>query len=59
MIFIRPTILRDRASGQDATKRKFDYIKAQEVLNDARAQQDFNRFLNDITGVSETNENQN
>jgi len=59
MIFIRPTILRDRASGQEATRRKFDYIRAQEVLNDARAQQDFNRFLNDITGIPSKDEPQN
>lgn len=51
MIFIRPTIIRDRETARSATKRKFDYIRAQEVLNDARAQQDFNRLLNDITGV--------
>lgn len=51
MIFIRPTILRDRSSARAATRRKFDFIRAQEVLNDARAQEDFNRLLNDITGV--------
>ena len=53
MIFIRPTIIRDQATAQRATRRKFDYIRAQEVLNDARAQEDFNRLLNDITGLGE------
>lgn len=51
MIFIRPTIIRDRITAQTATRRKFDLIRAQEVLNDPRAQADFDRLLNDITGI--------
>ena len=55
MIFIRPTIIRDRATANSATRRKFDYIRAQEVLNDPRAQEDFDRLLNDITGARDGN----
>ncbi|MEM1192564.1 MAG: type II secretion system secretin GspD [Pseudomonadota bacterium] len=55
MIFIRPTIIRDRQTANSATRRKFDYIRAQEVLNDPRAQDDFNRLIDDITGVDPQN----
>ncbi len=53
MIFIRPTIIRDQETARNATRRKFDYIRAQEVLNDDRGQEDFNRLLIDITGVED------
>ncbi|MEO1150422.1 MAG: type II secretion system secretin GspD [Pseudomonadota bacterium] len=55
MIFIRPTIIRDRQTANAATRRKFDYIRAQEVLNDPRAQEDFNRLIDDITGIEPQN----
>ena len=51
MIFIRPTILRDREMALQATRRKYDYIRGQEMLNDPRAQEDFNRVLNEVTGL--------
>jgi len=57
MIFIRPTIIRDRNTARTATGHKFDYIRAQDILNDSRAQEDFDRVLNDITGIGQKNEN--
>ena len=34
MVFIRPTIIRDRDEARDVTRRSYRYIRAEEILND-------------------------
>ena len=34
MVFIRPTIIRDRNEARDVTRRSYRYIRAEELLND-------------------------
>jgi general secretion pathway protein D len=34
MVFIRPTIIRDRDEARDVTRRSYRYIRAEELLND-------------------------
>ena len=52
MVFIRPTIIRDRETAATATKRKFDYMRARELLRDGAAISDMERLINEVTGVS-------
>ena len=53
MVFIRPTIIRDRETAKAATTRKFDYMRARELLRDGSAVSDMERLINEVTGVSE------
>ncbi len=53
MVFIRPTIIRDRATAQAATKRKFDYIRARELLRDGGPVSNMERLIDEVTGVGE------
>jgi len=51
VIFIRPTIVRDRATARRVTQRKYDYIRAEQLLQ--RGGSDvpgLDRFMNDIIG---------
>lgn len=52
MVFIRPTIIRDRETAATATGRKFDYMRARELLRDGAAISDMERLINEVTGVS-------
>lgn len=50
MVFIRPTILRDRESASAATRKKMDYIKAREMLTSGRPVSDLERLIEQVTG---------
>jgi general secretion pathway protein D len=50
MVFIRPTIIRDRASAVSVTDRKMDYINAREQLRTGRPQTDLERLIEQVTG---------
>ena len=53
MVFLRPTIIRDRASAENVTRKKFDYIKARELLSSGRAQSELERLIDQVTGGDE------
>jgi general secretion pathway protein D len=50
MVFLRPTIIRDRAAGESVTRKKFDYIKARELLSTGRPQSELERLIEQVTG---------
>jgi general secretion pathway protein D len=52
MVFLRPTIIRDKATAQAATKKKFDYLRARELLRSGEAQTDLERLIEQVTGVT-------
>lgn len=54
MVFIRPTILRDRETAQAATTRKFDYMRARELLRDGAPVSEMERLIEEVTGVGPT-----
>ncbi len=51
MVFIRPTIIRDQETADAATRRKFDYIRARELLRDGSPTSEMERLINEVTGV--------
>jgi len=51
MVFIRPTILRDRDSSAIATQRKFDYIRAREQLYRGEPTSNMEELIDQVTGV--------
>ncbi|MHA7873162.1 MAG: type II secretion system secretin GspD, partial [Hyphococcus sp.] len=51
MVFIRPTIIRDGFTARSATKRKFDYIRAREILNTGSPVSEIERLIDDVTGL--------
>lgn len=51
MVFIRPTILRDQTSAQQATSKKLDYLRAREMLYTGSAKSDLDRLIEQVTGV--------
>ncbi len=53
MVFIRPTIIRDQATAQAATKRKFDYMRARELLRDGGPTSDMERLIEQVTGAGD------
>jgi general secretion pathway protein D len=57
MVFLRPTIIRDRASGESVTRKKFDYIKARELLSTGRPQSEMERLIEQVTGGYEPDGN--
>ena len=51
VIFIRPTIVRDAATARRVTERKYDYIRAEQLLKSEESQVPaLDRFLNDVIG---------
>ncbi len=50
MVFIRPTILRDRDTASAATRKKMDYIRAREMLSSGRPVSDMERLIDQVTG---------
>jgi general secretion pathway protein D len=50
MVFLRPSIIRDRAAGESVTRKKFDYIKARELLSTGRPQSEIERLIDQVTG---------
>jgi general secretion pathway protein D len=51
MVFIRPTIIRDQETARALTTRKFDYIRARELLNTGRPVSDLDRLIDEATGL--------
>lgn len=51
MVFVRPSILRDRAAAEQASRRKYDYVKAQELLYRGEPQSALERLIDEVTGV--------
>lgn len=58
MVFIRPTILRDRDTAASATRRKMDYIQAQEVLSSGGPRSDLERLIEQATGAPKNDSDQ-
>ena len=52
MVFIRPTIIRDRSTANAATARKFDYMRARELLRSGEPASEMERLINEVTGVT-------
>lgn len=50
MVFIRPTILRDQETARAATRKKLDYIRAQELMTGG-PRTDIERLIEQVTGV--------
>ncbi len=50
VVFLRPTIIRDRAAGQAVTQKKLDYIKARELLSSGGPQSEIERLIDQVTG---------
>ncbi|MEM9616571.1 MAG: type II secretion system secretin GspD [Pseudomonadota bacterium] len=51
MVFIRPTIIRDPDTARAATRRKFDYIKAREILTSGAPTSEMERLIDQVTGL--------
>ena len=51
MVFIRPTIIRDKETARAATDRKFDYIKAREILNSGEPLSGMEQLIQRVTGL--------
>lgn len=51
MVFLRPTVLRDKATADAVTKKKFDYIRARELLVTGRPESQLDRLIREVTGV--------
>ena len=50
MIFIKPTIVRDRGSANAVTARNYNYIRAQELLRGEQAGVSIDTFLDEVLG---------
>ena len=50
MVFLRPSIIRDRAAGDSVTRKKLEYIKARELLSTGRPQSELERLIDQVTG---------
>lgn len=53
MVFLRPTIIRDRTTAAAATAKKLDYIKAREILKTGRPTSELERLIEEVTGAAE------
>jgi len=53
MLFIKPTIIRDRSTARSATSKKMDYIRARELMSTDRPKSELDRLIEQATGVSE------
>lgn len=51
MVFIRPTIIRDPETARAATRRKFDYIRAREILTSGAPISEMERLIDQVTGL--------
>ncbi len=56
MVFIRPTILRDRESAAAATRKKLDYIRAREILYYGNPASELDRLIDQVTGADNVDE---
>ncbi len=53
MLFIRPTIIRDRETARSATSKKMDYIRARELLSSDRPMSELDRLIEQATGIAD------
>ncbi len=53
MVFIKPTIIRDRDRAASATRKKLDYIRAQDLLSSDGPKSELDRLIEQTTGVIE------
>lgn len=53
MLFIKPTIIRDRDTARSATSKKMDYIRARELLSSDRPRSELDRLIEQVTGVAD------
>ena len=53
MVFLRPTIIKDQATAEAATRKKLDYIKARELLNTGKPTSQIERLIDQVTGAAE------
>ncbi len=53
MVFLRPTIIKDKATAEAATRKKMDYIKARELLNTGKPTSEMERLIEQVTGAAE------
>ena len=51
MVFLRPTIIKDKATAEAATQKKMDYIKARELLNTGKPTSEMERLIDQVTGM--------
>lgn len=51
MVFIRPTIVRDRNDVRETTAQKYRYIRAQELLRNEGDPSTLDRFVQDVLGT--------
>jgi len=58
MVFIRPTIIRERTKAQATTNKKLDYIRARELLSSGKPVSKLDRLIEQVTGTGaqETND---
>ncbi|MEO0956396.1 MAG: type II secretion system protein GspD, partial [Pseudomonadota bacterium] len=59
MVFIRPTIVRDRDDARSVTQRSYRYIRAEELLNDdtdGETISDLDAFFEEVLGTEIPNE---
>jgi general secretion pathway protein D len=54
MVFIKPTIVRDRASARTVTARSYNYLRAQELLREGEAGVSIDQFLGEVLGTPVT-----
>lgn len=53
MLFIKPTIIRNRETARSATSKKLDYIRARELLSSDRPKSELDRLIEQATGVAD------
>ncbi|WP_084419273.1 type II secretion system secretin GspD [Henriciella litoralis] len=51
MVFIKPTIVRDRDSARTVTARSYNYLRAQELLREDEAAMSIDQFLGEVLGT--------
>ena len=52
MVFIKPTILRDRLTAERATSRKYEYARRQQMLKDAKGQPSIDLLVEEYLGIA-------
>lgn len=53
MVFIRPTILRDRDTSNAATQKKLEYIRARELLATGEPTSALEQLIDEVTGIDQ------
>lgn len=53
MVFIRPTIIRDRGAAESVTRKKMDYINAREIFRSGEPKSELERLIEQVTGPAD------